>query len=196
VRAALTGCLAGLLCICALPGRAAEVVSLDVQRSGGRLQVRSEMLIDAPQPLVFAALSDYERFAELSSRYRESRFAEPAADGTPRVYTRMEGCVLFYCQSISRHARLYTDSPHTIRAEVEPEQSDFDYGLENWQLATVATPAGQRTQVLYTHEFDPRFWVPPVLGVWAIKRALEKDALKAATRIERLALSEPRQSAT
>jgi uncharacterized protein YndB with AHSA1/START domain len=184
--------VAVLLAIRAAAPQAAEVVSLDVQRSGARLQVRSTMLIDAPQALVFRALSDYERFAELSARYRESRFAEPAADGTPRVYTRMEGCILFYCKSVARTARLYTDSPQTIRAEVEPEQSDFDYGLEIWLLTTVTTPAGDRTQVVYTHEFDPRFWVPPVLGVWAIKRSLTQDALKAATRIERLALSEPR----
>lgn len=192
MKAGFTGWAALLLCIAA-PGRAADVVSLDVQRSGGRLQVRSEMLIDAPQALVFRALSDYERFAELSARYRESRFAEPAADGTPRVYTRMEGCVLFYCKSVARYARLYTRSPEMIRAEVEPELSDFDYGLENWLLTTVTADAGERTRVVYTHEFDPRFWVPPLLGVWAIKRSLKKDALKAATRIERLALSEPRE---
>lgn len=158
-----------------------------MERAGDRLEVRSQMLINARRPQVFAALSDYSRFAELSSRYRESRFIEPAANGTPRVYTRMEGCVLFYCKSVERYARLTTRAPEYISAVVIPELSDFDYGLETWKLQVVELYGRERTQVDYVHDFDPKFWVPPVLGVWAIRRALEKDALKAATRIERLA---------
>lgn len=181
--------LAALMAVCG-PAVGAEVVSLQVERTGPRLEVHSEMLIDAPQAWVFSALTNYERFAELSSRYRESRFEAPGADGTARVYTRMEGCVLFYCKTIERYSRLETEPEHAIRAVVEPERSDFEYGLETWALSTVTTSEGPRTRVYYEHRFDPRFWVPPVLGVWAMRRALEKDALKAATRIERLALSE------
>jgi hypothetical protein len=183
--------LFSLIAICwfaAVPSRAAEVLSMTVERISERIEVRSQMLINASQPQVFAALSDYTRFAELSSRYKESRFLEPAANGTQRVYTRMEGCVLFYCKSVERYGRLTTRAPTYISAVVIPKLSDFDFGLETWNLSVaVGDDRGVRTQVDYVHDFDPKFWVPPVLGVWAIRLALEKDALKAANRIERLA---------
>jgi hypothetical protein len=143
------------------------------------------MIIAAPRPIVFSALSDYDNFSELSSRYLESRFVEPAADGTPRIYTEVEGCVLFFCRTVKRYARLSLYPTTTLIAIVEPEQSDIEYGREQWLLQAV--PGG--TRVLYSHEMDPDFWVPPLIGVWAIRRALTEDALTAAQRIEALALS-------
>jgi hypothetical protein len=144
------------------------------------------MLIAAPVPLVFAALTDYDNFAALSNRYTESRFVEPAADGTTRIYTRLEGCVWFFCRSVARYARLETTPPTRIVATVEPEVSDVTYGLEVWELSAVD---GQ-TRVLYSHDMDPDFWVPPVLGVWAIRRSLANDADRAARRIEQFALEQ------
>ena len=67
---------------------------------------------------------------------------------------------------------------------MEPERSDFEYGLETWRLMD----SGQGTRVRYTHELKTRFWVPPLIGVWAIRRELKADALKAGQRIEQMAL--------
>jgi hypothetical protein len=142
------------------------------------------MVIAAPRPVVFASLSDYDKFAELSTRYKQSRFVEPAADGTLRVYTEVEGCVLFFCRTVKRYAQLSLYPTAMMIAIVEPEQSDIEYGREQWLLQAV--PGG--TRVLYSHEMDPDFWVPPVIGVWAIRRTLSADALTAAQRIEDIAL--------
>ena len=162
----------------------AEIERLEVKRDDGRVFVTADMVIAAPRALVFSALSDYERFAELSTRYRESRFIEPAPDGTPRIYTEVEGCVLFFCRTVVRHSLLELSADEKIVALAEPELSDVEYGREEWLLESV--DAG--TRVRYRHEMDPDFWVPPVIGVWAIRRMLRRDALKAAQRIEALAL--------
>ena len=156
---------------------------LEVERDGDRVQIDSRMFIAAPREAVFNALADYERFAELSSRYLESRFLEPDDDGTPRIYTKVEGCVLFFCRTIQRYARLELAPETVIEALVDAELSDLKFGYERWELGDF--PGG--TMVIYRHEMEPDFWVPPVIGVWAIKRILNRDALKAASRIERMA---------
>jgi hypothetical protein len=135
-------------------------------------------------PLVYRALSDYEHFAELSTRFKESRFLEPAPDDQPRIYTQVEGCVWFFCRTVGRYAQLELIPYTRITATVEPEESDVSYGVETWDLVKVR----DTTEVSYTHEMDPKFWIPPVLGLWAIKRVLNKDALASAERIEELAL--------
>ena len=153
--------------------------ALDVYRDAGRFHISSELYIEAPPAQVFAALSDYDNLASLSSRFLESR-SETDADGNTRVYTLIEGCVWFFCRSVERYAVFVTEPPVSITATVDPAESDFVYGREHWAL----TPEDEGTRVMYTHELKPRFWVPPVIGVWVIRRTLAADALKAATRIE------------
>lgn len=140
-------------------------------------------MVDAPMPLVFKVLADYSQFSELSTRYKESRFLEPSPNGQPRIYTQVEGCIWFFCRTIHRYARLELHPDTRITATVEPEESDMDYGVEIWELEAIEG----RTQITYSHEMEPKFWVPPVMGLWAFRRALNKDALSAADHIEELA---------
>ena len=147
-------------------------------------------MIAAPTLLVFQALTDYEHFSDLSSRYIESRFIDPAPNGQLRIYTQVEGCVWFFCRTVSRYAQLELNPDIHITATVEPEESDVSYGVEVWELEAVQGG----TQVSYRHDMEPKFWVPPVVGLWAIRRALNKDALSAAERIE--ALAQPEASNT
>lgn len=173
--------------LAAAPVYGAEIMSITVERNDGRIYVDADMFIAAPRSHVFAALADYDHFRELSSRYIASRYVEPAEDGTPRIYTEVKGCVLFFCRTIKRYALLQLSPDTNMVALVETELSDLEYGREEWQLQSVS--AG--TRVLYTHEMDPEFWVPPLIGVWAIRRILTSDALSAAERIEKMALSKP-----
>lgn len=175
-----------LLAWVAVPAFSADIIELSVERVDQRIEIYSDIRIEAPQALVFAALTDYDGFARLSDRYVESRYIEPAADGTPRIFTHVKGCVLFFCRSVKRYARLEQQPDTRIVATVEPEQSDVRYGQERWELS----PAAKGTRVVYRHEMEPRFWVPPLIGLWAIRRALEQDAGKAAARIEALAQGE------
>jgi hypothetical protein len=166
---------------------AAELRRLEVQKNGPTIAVEAELVIEAPTRQVFDALADYGEFADLSSAYLESGYLEPDVDGTSRIYTKIRGCILFFCRTISRVARLDTVPYQQITATVEPDLSDVDYGVEQWQLHQ--HEAG--TVLIYTHVVEPGFWVPPVLGPWALRRSLRRDALSAAEHIESLAGVEP-----
>ena len=166
---------------------AAEVRRLEVQKNGLTIAVEAEIVIEAPTPQVFEALADYSEFADLSSAYLESRYLEPDVDGTSRVYTKIRGCILFFCRTIAWVARLDTVPYQQITATAEPDLSDVDYGVEQWQLQQ----HDGGTVLIYTHVVEPGFWVPPVLGPWALRRSLPSDALSAAEHIESLAGIEP-----
>jgi hypothetical protein len=161
----------------------AEIRQLEVDKRGKRIHIDSQMFLAAPRHAVFAALADYDRFSEFSSRYLESGFIPPDFDGTPRIYTKVQGCVLFFCRTIKRYSRLELTPDELIVALVDAQLSDLKFGHERWELAD----ATGGTLVVYRHELEPDFWVPPLIGVWAIRRILASDALKAATRIERMA---------
>lgn len=166
---------------------AAELRGLQVKKNGARIEVEAELFIEAPTPQVFDALADYGEFADLSSAYLESRYLEPDVDGTPRIYTKVRGCVLFFCRTIVRVARLDTVPYRQITATVEPALSDFDYGVEQWEMHQ--HEAG--TMLIYRHVMQPGFWVPPILGPWVLRRLLRRDALSAAEHLESLAGTGP-----
>lgn len=183
--AALLGCA---VAASASLASAAELHLLEVTREGGRYELVAETHLQAPIENVFAVLVDYEDggLGRISSVYKQSDYLEPAADGTPVVYTRMEGCVLFFCKSLERVERLEAEEPHYIRTEGLPERSDFEFSRSEWILKPVA----EGTEVTYRLEIEPGFWVPPVIGPLILKRELKVGGERALYRIEKLARGE------
>jgi len=181
MRTLLVACAAAL----ATAASAATIRTLDIERVNGRYEFSSDTFLDAPPAAIFAVLTDYgeNHFGRISSVYKESRYMPPAPDGTPVVFTRVEGCLLFFCKSMSRVEKLEAVAPNFIRTTALPAQSDFRYSRSEWTLE----PEGSGTLVKYRLEMEPSFWVPPLVGPWFIKRNIIQGGERAVNRIEALA---------
>lgn len=164
---------------------AADLQSVKVSHKDGRYYMSSVTFFQAPRAGVFDVLTDYEHFGRLSSVYREYKYLSPTDDGVPRVYTRVEGCILFFCQSMERTERLIAEGLDALVAIVEPEASDFSFSEARWTF----TESGEGTLVAYEMSMQPSFWVPPLIGPYMIKRKLRSGGLDAIERIEALANS-------
>ena len=136
---------------------AAELRFLEVSKDGARIDVQAEIVIDAPLAHVFDVLTSYEQLPELTSRFVESRYLEPADDGAPRIFTHVRGCVLFFCRSVIRVVRLDMIRDWSIIATAEPDLSQVRFGIERWILRA----DDNATVVTYSHEMEPDFWGPP-----------------------------------
>lgn len=166
-------------------GGAATIDHMDATRQRGRYFLQAEAWLAATPESIYAVLTDFDdnRYARIFRGYQESRYLEPDADGTPRVYTRMEGCAMWHCMTLERTERLETKAPYWIKSTTLPEGSNFKYSTSEWVLE----PDGENTRMIYKLEMEPDFFVPPVLGPWYLKRTLAQGGLRAVTRIERLA---------
>ncbi len=164
----------------------AELRSVDVWMEGGRYHLISESLIGASQDDLYAVLIDYEQFKKFTSAIVASNNVEPEADGLPQFYTRMQGCVLLYCHTFERRGYLILKPKYDIVALSSPEKSDFKFSRERWRL----NREGDATVMIYEFEMEPRFWVPPFVGPYYIKRALRSGSISAVNRIEALARGE------
>lgn len=165
---------------------AATLQNLDIDRRRGRYELVASAHLDATPASIYAVLMDYDdnAYRHISGAYKESRYLAPDDDGTPVVYTRMEGCFLFHCVSLRRVERLETEKPYHIRSFTVPERSNFKYSTSEWELM----PDGMGgTDMTYTLEMEPDFWVPPIIGPWYLKRVLSRGGAHAVMRIERLA---------
>jgi hypothetical protein len=167
----------------AVTASTATIESIDVDHRGGIYSLHAETMLNASPEAIAAILLDYERFGRISSVYKEYGYLEPLPDGTPIVFTRMEGCLLFYCKSMTRVERLEAATSGHIRTVTLPDRSDFKHSISEWKLTAVASG----TRMIYTLEMEPDFFVPPLIGPPLLKRTLRRGGGNAIDRIERLA---------
>lgn len=175
--------LAFALLLAARTAVPADLRTISVEFENQRYHLRSEAWFAADLRSMYRVLTDYDLFVKFTSAFVETRNVAPDAEGRPRFFTRMEGCVLLFCKSLVRHGYLVL-TPHTeIIAVAEPAQSDFKFSRERWRLVK----DGEGTLLIYDFEMEPDFWVPPVIGPYVIKRSLKTGGVDAIDRIEALA---------
>jgi hypothetical protein len=166
----------------------ATLRTVDVSRRQDRYRVVADTHLDASPEAIYKVLLDFDgdRYQRISEIYKESSYLPPDSDGTPLVYTRVEGCLLRYCRSMRRVERLEVVTPQFIRSRTVPERSDFKYSFSEWTFAA----EGDGTRVTYLMEMEPNFWLPPFVGPWFLKRTLMQGAPAAIDQIELLAQQE------
>jgi len=165
------------------PVFSADLQDVKVELEDNRYSLKSEAWFDASVDELYRVLTDYELFRKFTSAIVESSNIEPDEQGRPRFYTRMEGCLLFWCQSFIRNGYLVLTPKNDVVAITDPEESDFKYSHEHWKLE----PDGDGTRMIYSFEMEPAFWVPPLVGPYVIKRSLKRGGADAIDRIEALA---------
>ena len=172
-----------LLAASVLTAGAAEMRSVEVDRVDKRYVMRSEVHFAASVEAVYSVFANYDLSTQFSGAIVESRNIEAEDGGRPGFYIRNRGCVLFFCTSFERYGYVEREPYKIIRASVDPARSDFYLSNESWRFKR----EGKGTVVTYDLEFEPKFWVPPFIGPYVIKRKLANDGGDAVERIESIA---------
>lgn len=174
---------AALLAFASHDAATADLREISVERIDGRYRLSSEAWFAARPADMYRVLTDYDLFEQFSSAFVETRNVARDERGRPRFFTRMQGCIFFFCRSIVRQGYLLLKPQLEIVAVALPEASDFRYSRERWRFSA----EGDGTLLHYDFEMEPGFWVPPVIGPFMIKRTLRADGAEAIDRIEALA---------
>ena len=162
---------------------AAEMLHMEFWKQDNQYHLRSASIIDAPPKLIIDTLLDYSHFYRLSAGIKETRYLDPDPDGTPVAFTLVESCVLFFCKQIKKTERILFASHSEIVLEADPLRSDFKFMYSRW---STRIEDGQ-TILSYDMDMEPDFWIPPLIGTWAIKRKLYNSAMNMARRMEKMA---------
>ena len=170
-----------------LPVSVAQAGSVDHVRARhehGVYTVDLDMVLDATAANVQAIVTDYDGLHRLSSSIVESRRLPPSVTEVERRRVVYRACFLIYCFTAIMVEAVRYPSPGMMVSVVEPEGSDFVAGTSEWEFS----PVGEtRTRVRFHSQLQPRFWVPPVVGPWIIKRKMLTAARETGLRIEKLA---------
>jgi hypothetical protein len=177
--------LAGALTFITNSTFAAEMLHLKLWEDGDQYHLRSASTINVPPELIINTLLDYNNFHRLSGGFKETRYLEADPDGTAVAYTLVESCVLFFCKQIKKTERILVASDNEIVLEVDPARSDFKFMHSRWSVKK----EGGHTILSYDMDMEPDFWIPPLIGPWALKRKLYHSAMNMAYRLEKMTIT-------
>ena len=175
--------LAVLLLLFTHSSLAAEMLQMELWEEGNVYHLRSASIINAPPELIISTLLDYNNFYRLSGGIKETRYLDPDPDGVPVALTVVESCVLFFCKQLTKTERVLHPSNNEIILEADPTRSDFKFMRSRWSV----TEMGGSTVLSYDMDMQADFWIPPLIGAWAIKHKLYSSAMNMAQRMEMMA---------
>ena len=162
---------------------AAEILSINVDANDGIYTMNSKVWFDANIDQIYEVYRSWNYSEKFSSTIVEAHDLEPDELGRARFYIRNRGCVLFFCQSFERQGYVETEPKVVLRAFANPDASDFLLSNESWTF----DERDGGTVVTYAMAMKPKFWIPPGIGPYLIKRKLRNNGGDAVDRIELIA---------
>lgn len=162
---------------------AVEFVSVKADRDGPAYRLRIEAEFAAPPERLLAVMTDYDRMHELHPYILESRSLGPVGPATEEVYTRFQGCVLFYCQTLHRVEHIRVNGT-TLFARIVPGRGSFSEGSAVWRVSA----DGSGTRLSYEGRFVPAFKVAPLIGPAFLARILERMTVETMAEVDRRAM--------
>jgi sugar/nucleoside kinase (ribokinase family) len=163
--------------------RAGEVRHAEVEYKDERYFVSFEVYIEAPRKRVRELLTDYAHLPRISHVIKESELYFSLDENSHRIRVVVEGCVTYFCKRMTQVQDVEELGNGIITGTVLAEKSDFIYAHSRWKIAAHNTG----TVVSFDSDFKPKFWVPPVIGPYLIKKKLREITLETINGLEQLA---------
>ena len=172
-----------ILGLVSLTGNASHLVHLEVHQQADIYNVYVEMEFDAPAERVRAILTDYANLDRLNTSIISSKIIDRERDGSVRVLTRFENCVLLFCMDLQKVEEITEDEQGRILVAIVPDSSSFRSGQASWEVRS--TGAGSR--VIHHAKLEPDLWLPPWIGVAILKDTLQREIQESFENLECLA---------
>ncbi len=168
-------------------GMAAQIDAITVTNRDDAYMIAFDAVLDAPAPQTFKVIGNFQRMGKINPDIiAVSVDATPTGRGD-RVSSTIESCVLIFCRQIVQVEDVVALDGNTIIADIVPGAGDFKSGSTLWRLTSV----GPRTRLRYKATRVADFWIPPLIGPWAVKRTMREQLEISIMAIERLANQGP-----
>lgn len=164
---------------------AGEVVNVSVDHFEKRYVVEIDARFNASAERLRELLTDFPNLNRINDSIQSSEVLEINSPQHHCVRTEAKVCVAMLCKTIVQVQDVSVLPDGNLLATIRATRSDFSYGVAHWDF----WKEHAMTRMRFRSEIEPAFWVPPLIGPWLIRRALQDEALKSVANLERLAES-------
>ena len=161
---------------------AAQIDAIHVTDRDDGFEIVFDAVIDAPAREVRRVLGDFARMGKINPDITAVSI-DVAPGGAERVRSVIESCVLFFCRHLVQVEDVTKPDADTIITNIVPGAGDFKSGATLWRLVS----EGLRTRLHYEATRTADFWIPPLIGPWAVHRTMREQLEYSILAIERLA---------
>lgn len=164
---------------------AGEVVNVSVKHFEKRYVIEIDARFNATAERLRELLTDFPNLNRINDSIQSSEVLEINSPQHHCVRTEAKVCVAMLCKTIVQVQDVSVLPDGNLLATIRATRSDFSYGVAHWYF----WKENAMTRMRFRSEIEPSFWVPPLIGPWLIRRALQDEALKSVANLERLAES-------
>jgi len=160
---------------------AGELGELSVKEVDGEFTIRIVAVLDAPTPYVYEVITDYKHAYRIDPSIIEVEVLPTDRDEVIRVRNLSEHWVGPFCFKTHWVGDIMETTKGDLKVETIPELSSYESGSAIWKFL----PWGEnRTWVLHESTLKPRFYIPPIIGDYIIKKRIEGATLAIFNKIE------------
>lgn len=158
---------------------------LKADRDGDTFDVAARLVIDAPHEAAYEAATDFESLPDYSPMVESAHLKKDN-----RLDSKTRVCIVGFCKTVKQVMTYELDSPDHIDMKVVKGKGNLKSGTVHW---TFEATEDDQTEVHFKTRIVPDFWVPPLVGSWAVKRVVRDQVGSTAEAIENL-VKEKRKS--
>ena len=163
-------------------GWTGEVIKSFVDEDDDHYIIRIDMRVNAAVDDVYKHLTDLKNIHQLNNTIVSS-IVKYSKGKEHEVEVLTSGCVLFFCSKQIQYQKVTELDNGYIMIHLVPEKSDFLSGQILWQVSA----ENKKTRIVFAADFEPDFWVPPLIGPWILTGVFLKESQETINALEKLA---------
>jgi hypothetical protein len=176
-------CTLVALVLLSFASTAGEVLELSVTNEQGQYTLRIVAVLDAPENYVYNVITDYKHAYRINPTITSVDISPSDDKNVVRVQNSSKHRIGPFSFEVAWAGDIVETGHGSIHITTIPEISSFDSGSALWEINTLE----DRTYVLHESSMKPKFFIPPIIGSYVMKKHMKKEALAIFDRIERLA---------
>jgi len=164
----LTALLFALFPVCAWSATAADDIVVDVRKDGQEIAVDVDCPVDAPRPIVWEVLTDYDHMAQFVSNLDYSG-VDARADNVLRVHQKGKVSRGFLSLAFDNVREIELVPHREIRSRM------ISGDMKASAFTTSIVEVGGRLHIVNVGRYQPNLWIPPVIGPALIRAETQKQ---------------------
>ena len=168
-----------LIGISQIPANGAEILDSEIGLKNGIINYQFNASVNATPNAVFSILSDYKYLPHLNKHIKSSA-QKSRGTKTIRVF-KLEKCILNFCFDLNFEEEIKIQS-NKISSTIIGDKSSFHFGKSEWIVQEISI---NQTKLSVTGQLKPRFWIPPIIGVYFLDKVFKEQITETVENIER-----------
>lgn len=162
-----------------IPATAAEILDSKISLKKGIISYQFNASVNATPNAVINILFNHEYLPQLNKHIKKSA-QESRGTKTIRLF-KLEKCILNFCFDLNFEEEIQFLA-NSMSLVIIADGSSFHFGKSKWVTKKLSK---NQTEISITGQLKPKFWIPPVIGVYFLDKVFNEQISETVANLER-----------